>query len=85
MDEVGITISKDDVIIFPLEIFCRPLVQVVDISEQPISYFLDIEVLGPSRLSSDVGSAKDSSDLAWGIHFWSVILQSHPPIIDIIL
>ena len=49
MDKVCITISKGDVIIFPLEMFCRPLVQVVDISERLIPCFLGIAVLGVAK------------------------------------
>ena len=69
IDEVCIIISKGDVIVFPLEMFCRPLVQVVDISERPILYFLDIAVLGPTSLLGEVRSIEDSPDLAWGLYF----------------
>ena len=82
-DEVCIIISKDDVIIFPFEIFCRLLVQVVDISEQPITCFSDATVLGPACLLDEVGFIEDSLDLTRGLHFWSVILWSRPPIVDI--
>ena len=50
MDEVCITISKGDVLVFPLELFCRLFVQVVDIGERPITCFPDIAVLvSPQR------------------------------------
>ena len=80
-----ITISEGDAIIFPLKMFCRPLVQVVDISERPIPCFPDIVVLGPMRLPDEVRSVKDSLDLVWGLRFNSVILRSRLRIIDIVL
>ena len=85
MDKVCIVISKGDVIVFPLEIFCRRLVQVVDISEWPVPCFPSITVLGPVRFSSEVRSIEDSPNLAWGLHFQSVILRSRPLVIDIVL
>ena len=85
MDEVCITISKGDVVVFPLEMFCMLLVRVVDISEQPIPYFPNVAVLGPTCLPDEVRSTEDSPDLAWGLHFRLAILQSCPSVINIIL
>ena len=34
MDDVFITISEGDVVVFPIELFCRPLVQVMNIGER---------------------------------------------------
>ena len=48
-------------------------------------YFPNVAVLGPTRLSGEVRSAKDHSDLTWGLRFWPVILRSCPHVIDIIL
>ena len=72
-------------IIFPIEMFYRPLVQVIDISERPFPRFSGLAVSGPARLSSKMGSAKDSLDLVWGLHCRMVILRSHPPVVDIVL
>ena len=85
MDEVCITISEGDVVVFLLEIFCRLFVQVVDISEWPIPRFPDVEVSGPMRLHSEMRSTEDSLNLAWGLCFWSTIIRSCSPIINIIL
>ena len=85
MDEVSITIAKGDIVIFPLEMFYSLLVQVVDISEWHFPCFLGIAVSNPAHFSNKMGSAKDSSDLMWGLHYRTVILLSHPPIIDVIL
>ena len=85
MDEAYITISEGDVIIFPLEMFYRPLVQVVDISERPVPCFSGIVVSSAPRPSSKVRFIEDCPNLVWGLHFWSVILRSRPPIIDIVL
>ena len=85
MDEVCITFSESDVVIFPIELLCRPLVQVVDIGERPIPYFLDVAVLDLTHLPGEMRSAEDRPDLTWGFHFWSVILQSCPSVINIIL
>ena len=64
MDEVCITISKGDVVIFPFELFCRPLVQVVYIGELSISYFSIVAVLGPTRLTGEMRSTEDRLYLA---------------------
>ena len=63
MNEVSITITEGDVIPFPLEVFYRSFVQVVDINEWPLSRFSGIAVLGPMHLSCKIGFAKDSPDL----------------------
>ena len=47
--------------------------------------FLGIAISGPVRLSSEMGFAKDSPNLAWGLRFRWVILRSRPPIADIVL
>ena len=60
MDEVSITIATSDIIIFPLEVFYRPLVQVVDISEQPFPCFPGIAVSNPPHFSNKMGSTEDS-------------------------
>ena len=80
-----ITISKPDVIVFSLKMFYRSLVQVVDISEQSVPCFPGIAVSGPKRLSNELKPTEDSLNLAWGLHFLSVILWSRPPVIDIVL
>ena len=85
MNEVNIIIAKGDVVVFPLEVFYRPPIQVVDISEQPLPCFLGIAVSGLARLSIEMRSAKDSLDLAMGLRFRTVILRSHPSVIDIVL
>ena len=85
MDEVSITIAEGDVIIVPLEVFCRPLVQVVDISERSFPCFPGVAILGPKRLSNKMGSAKDSPNLAWGLYYRTVILRSCLPIVDIVM
>ena len=85
MDKVCITFFEGDVVIFPLEMFRRLLVQIVDISERPLPCFPDVAVLVLMHLPSEVRSAEDSPDLTWGLRFWSLILCSHPPIINIIM
>ena len=57
----------------------------VDISEQPFIYFPGIVVSGPTCLSSKMWSTKDCPDFTWGLHLWSVILWSRPPVIDVVL
>ena len=47
------------VVVFPFELLCRPLVQVADIGERPIPYFLDIAVLGPTGLPDEIRSVED--------------------------
>ena len=84
MDEVCITISKGDVIVFPFEMFCRLLVQVVNISKRHIPCFPSVLVLGLARFSGQVRSIEDSLDLAWRVCFRLLILWSRPPIIDIV-
>ena len=64
MDGVCITISEGDVIVFPFKLFCRSLVQVVDIDERFISYFLDVVALLPTRLLGEMKSTGDRLDLA---------------------
>ena len=64
MDEVSITISEGDVVVFPLEMFYWPLVQVVDISDQLVACFLGILVLGPARLTGEMRSTEDSLNFA---------------------
>ena len=85
MDEVCLTIFEDDVVIFPLELSSWPLIQVMDISGQPISCFSDVAVLGPICLPSKMRFVEDHPNLVWGLRFYSVILLSCPPVIDIIL
>ena len=85
MDEVCITIFKGDVVVFPLELFCRPFVQVMDIGEWPLLCFPDIAVLGPTHLPDEMRSTKDRLDLTWGLRFWSIVLRSCPPVINVIL
>ena len=85
MCATSITIAEGDVVILPLEVFYRPLVQVINISERPLLRFPGIVVLGPTCLSSEIWSAKDSLDLAWGLHLWLVILRSRPSVIEVIL
>ena len=85
MDGVCITIFEGDVVFFPLEMFYRSLVQIVDINEWPIPCFPDVAVLGPMHFLSEVRFAEDSLDLEWGLHCRSIILRSRPPIIHIIL
>ena len=63
MDEVCITFSKSDVVIFPLDLLCRPLVHAVDIGEQPILCLLEVMVLHPMCLPGEMWYAKDRSDL----------------------
>ena len=69
MYEVCITIFEGDFVVFPFEMFCRPLVQIVDISKQPIPCFQDVAVLGPTRVLYEVRSTEDSPDLARGLRF----------------
>ena len=65
--------------------FCRPLVQVVDISERSIPCFPNISVMGLASLHDESRSTKDSPDLAWGLCFQLVILWSRPLIVNIVL
>ena len=85
MDEVCITFSESDVVVFPLELLCRPLVQVVDIGERPILCLPIITVLRPTCLPYKIRFAGDRPDLVWGLYFRSVILRPCPPIVDVIL
>ena len=85
MHTINITIAKDDVIIFSLEILYKPLVQVIDISEQPLLCFLVKAVLGPMCLSSEMWFAKDGPEFAWGLHLWSIILLFRPLVMDVVL
>ena len=84
-DKVSITINEANAIILLLEVFCRPLVQVVDINKWYFPCFPGVVVSGPTRLSREIGFTKDSLDLAWGLCCRTVILRSHPPVIDIVL
>ena len=59
---VCISITESDVICFPSELLGRSLVQRVNIGDQFVSSFQDIAILGSSRLSSEVWSAKDGPD-----------------------
>ena len=84
MNEVNITIAEVDVVIFPLEVFYRPLVQIVDISEWPLSRFPGIVVSSPMRLSSEMRSARDIPDFKRGLRLCPIIMRSRPPIIDVV-
>ena len=64
MDEVCITFFEGDVIVFPLELLCKLLVQVVDIGERFIPCFLDVAILGPTRLTGEMRFSKDRMNLA---------------------
>ena len=66
MHAMSITIAEGDVVILPLEVFYRPLVQVVDISERPLLRFWSIAVSGPTRLPSEMSSTKDGPNFVWG-------------------
>ena len=85
-DATRIIIAVGDVVILPLEVFYRLLVQVVDIIERSLPRFPGIEVSVPSRLSSEMGSAKGSPDLSWGLPFLRLlILLSRPLVVDVVL
>ena len=85
IDEVCITYSESEVIIFPFELLCRLLIHAVDIGERPILRLPDVTVLDPTCLLGEVRTAKDRLDFTWGLYFRSVILRPRPPIIDVIL
>ena len=85
MDEVCITFFETDVVIFPLELLPRPLVQAGDIGEQPILCLPDVTVLRSTCFPCEMRSAEDYPDLAWGLYFRSIILWPHPSVIDVIL
>ena len=85
MHTTSITIPEDDVAIFPLEVLYRPLVQVIDSSELPLPRFSGIAVSGPTCLSSEIWSAKDGPDFAWGLRLWLIILRPRLFVIDVVL
>ena len=66
IDEVCITFFEGDVVVFPLELLCKPLVQVADIGKWFIPCFLDVAILGPTHLPSEMRSAEDLLNLAYG-------------------
>ena len=66
MNAMSITIAEGDVVFLSLEVFYRPLVQVVDISERPLPHFSSIAVFGLALLSSEMWFTKDSLDFSWG-------------------
>ena len=76
MDEVCITISEGDVIIFLLDLFYRPLIQVVDIGEWLIPCFPDVVVLGPMCLPNKMRSAENRPDLLYLQSFCGLALLS---------
>ena len=85
MHATSITIAEGDVVILPLEVLCRPFVQVINISERPLLRFLGIAVLRPMCLSSEMWFSKDGPGFSWGLCLWLIILQSRPPVIDVVL
>ena len=85
MDEVCITFSESDIVIFPLELLCRSFIHVVDIGELPIIRLPKIMVLRPTSLPGEVRTTKDRPDLAWRFFFTSVILWPRPPVVDVVL
>ena len=64
VDEVCITFSKNDVVIFSLKLLCRPLVHTVNIGERPLFRLSDITFLRPMHFSTEVNSAEDCLDFA---------------------
>ena len=74
MNAMSITIAEGDVVVLPLEVFYRPLVQVVDISERLLPRFLGIAVSGPAGLSREMGSTKDSPNPKWGLPFLQSVI-----------
>ena len=64
MHMMSIIITKGDVIILPLEVLCRPLVQVINISERSLLRFSGIAVSGPMCLSCEMWSTKDGPNFA---------------------
>ena len=64
MDEVCITFSESDVVIFPLELLYRLLIHAVDIGEQPILRLPDVMVLCPTCLPGEVRTTKGLPDFA---------------------
>ena len=85
MDEVCIIFSESDVIIFPLELFCRSFIHTVDIGEWPFLRLTNVTILHPMRLLGEVRTVEDRPDFTWGLCFRSGILRPRPPIVNVIL
>ena len=80
-----ISITEGDVVHFPSELLCRPLVQRVNIGERFVPGFLDIDVLGSSRLSGEVRSAKYGLEFVKRFCLVLVTVQLGPPVTDVVL
>ena len=74
VEEVCITFFKNDVVVLPLELLCRPLVHIVNISERAPLCLPDVTFLCPTRFFSEVRSTKDHPNFVWGFYFRSIIL-----------
>ena len=85
VDEVCITFSESDVVVLPLELFCRPRIHTVNIGERPLLCLPDVTILRPTYFPGEMWSAEDRLDLMWGFCFKSIILWPGPLIIDIVL
>ena len=69
---------------FPSKLLGKPLVRGVRIHEQSFPCFLEIVVLGPSILLSEMRSAEDSLDLARRSCLALVIVQLGASVADVI-
>ena len=84
-DKVYITFFENDVIIFPLELLCRPLVHTVGIGERPFLRFSDVSFLRPTLFSGEVRFTEDRPDFVWGLCLKCIILRSGPPVVNVVL
>ena len=80
-----ISFTEDDIICLTSVLFGRPLVERACSRDRPFLGLSEVAVLGSSRLSDEVWSTEDYSDLTRRSYLMLVIVCLGAPVVDIVL